>query len=75
LRIEETIYLSRLKIINPQITPKVTANAIESKTVKKAYPDDKLASSPVKKTTPPIPTCLDTSEGDLRSNEKLEPAQ
>jgi len=57
------MYLSRLKIIGPQMNPAANAAWKSSKMVKVAYPAEIPAKKPVNKTIPPMPEYLFHSEG------------
>src|SRR4051812_35234749 len=54
----ETMYLSRLKIIPPQMRPKQIAIGIDLKTVNNAYPPERDARAAVEKIVAPIPIYL-----------------
>jgi hypothetical protein len=70
-----TIYRSRLKIISAHTRPKTTAITYDSKTVYNAYPEEKKARTPVKKTVAPIPMYLLTSVGHFSRMEASTPEQ
>jgi len=63
---DETIYLSKLKIIRPQRMPNPMEAQISSKIVYMAYAADNVAKTAVKKTIPPIPANLFHSLGVFR---------